>query len=89
MKLPFCKYHGAGNDFILINNLSGDYHVTEKQINALCHRRFGIGADGLMLLERDEPPYGYFMNFFNSDGTEGTMCGNGAGAWLHLQTALV
>ncbi|HPJ55209.1 MAG TPA: diaminopimelate epimerase [Bacteroidales bacterium] len=77
MKLPFCKYHGAGNDFILINNLSGDYHVTEKQINALCHRRFGIGADGLMLLERDEPPYGYFMNFFNSDGTEGTMCGNG------------
>ena len=77
MKLPFCKYHGAGNDFILINNLSGNYHLTEKQIYALCHRRFGIGADGLMLLEQDEPPYGYFMNFFNSDGTEGTMCGNG------------
>ena len=77
MKLPFCKYHGAGNDFILINNLSGNYRLTEKQINALCHRRFGIGADGLILLEKEEPPYGYFMNFFNSDGTEGTMCGNG------------
>lgn len=77
MKLPFCKYHGAGNDFILINNLSGNYRLTEKQINALCHRRFGIGADGLMFLEKDEPPFGYFMHFFNSDGTEGTMCGNG------------
>ncbi len=77
MKLPFCKYHGAGNDFILINNLSGNYHLIKRQINALCHRRFGIGADGLILLEKDKPPFDYFMNFFNSDGTEGTMCGNG------------
>jgi len=77
MKLPFCKYHGAGNDFIIIDNLQGTYHLSRQQINSLCHRRFGIGADGLMLLEKADPPFGYSMNFFNADGTEGTMCGNG------------
>lgn len=77
MKLPFCKYHGAGNDFIIIDNLSGQYHLSGNQIIALCHRRFGIGADGLMLLERADAPWSYAMSFFNSDGTRGTMCGNG------------
>ena len=77
MKLPFCKYHGAGNDFIIIDNLSGQHHLSENQISALCHRRYGIGADGLMLLEHAESPWSYAMGFFNSDGTRGTMCGNG------------
>ncbi|HNR27880.1 MAG TPA: diaminopimelate epimerase [Bacteroidales bacterium] len=77
MKLPFCKYHGAGNDFIIIDNLSGQYELTSFQISALCHRRFGIGADGLMLLERADAPWNYSMAFFNLDGTSGTMCGNG------------
>ncbi|MDD4168199.1 MAG: diaminopimelate epimerase [Bacteroidales bacterium] len=77
MKLPFCKYHGAGNDFILIDNRSEKYHLSENQINTLCHRRFGIGADGLILLEKAPLPFSYFMNFFNSDGMAGSMCGNG------------
>lgn len=77
MLLPFCKYHGAGNDFILIDNLKGDIRLTSEQISSLCHRRFGIGADGLMLLETAKKPYDYYMAFYNSDGSEGTMCGNG------------
>ena len=77
MKLPFCKYHGAGNDFILIDNMSGDHQLSGNQINTMCHRRFGIGADGLMLIESAPLPYSYSMNFYNSDGTAGTMCGNG------------
>lgn len=77
MKLPFCKYHGAGNDFILIDNMSGDHQLSGNQINTMCHRRFGIGADGLMLIESAPLPYSYSMNFYNSDGTAGTLCGNG------------
>lgn len=77
MILPFCKYHGAGNDFILIDNREGSFKLTSKQINQLCHRRFGVGADGLILLERADAPYRYYMAFYNSNGTEGTMCGNG------------
>ncbi|NLA15771.1 MAG: diaminopimelate epimerase [Bacteroidales bacterium] len=77
MKLPFYKYHGTGNDFILINNLSDNIHLTAMQISLLCHRRFGVGADGLMLLEPARGAYDYYMTFYNSDGAEGTMCGNG------------
>lgn len=77
MKLPFCKYHGAGNDFILIDNRKGNIKLTSKQIQSLCHRRFGVGADGLILLESAQAPFQYYMAFYNSDGTEGTMCGNG------------
>ncbi len=77
MKLTFCKYHGAGNDFIIIDNRSGEYTLDNRQIALVCHRRFGIGADGLMLLEPAEAPYGFAMHFYNSDGYEGTMCGNG------------
>lgn len=77
MNISFSKYHGAGNDFILINNQNGELNaITPQQIALLCHRRFGIGADGLMLLS-SHAQYDFNMEFFNSDGAPGTMCGNG------------
>jgi diaminopimelate epimerase len=76
MNIPFSKYHGTGNDFVLIDNRNNQYHLSRQQIEKLCHRRFGIGADGLMLLE-NEQGFDFKMRYFNSDGREGSMCGNG------------
>ncbi len=76
MMLDFEKYHGNGNDFIIINNMKGDVSLSNKAIQWLCHRRFGIGADGLMLLEPDEHS-DFKMHYYNSDGLLSTMCGNG------------
>ena len=74
--MHFYKYHGTGNDFILIDNRAGNILLTSDQVAAMCHRRFGIGADGLMLLE-EAGGYDFRMVYFNSDGGESTMCGNG------------
>ncbi|NOQ26123.1 MAG: diaminopimelate epimerase [Bacteroidales bacterium] len=76
MNLKFHKYQGAGNDFIIINNRNNKIKLSELQINKLCDRRFGIGADGLMLLE-NHSDFDFKMIYFNSDGKESTMCGNG------------
>ncbi len=76
MTLNFAKYQGAGNDFILIDNRNSKVLLSETQIAKLCHRRFGIGADGLMLLEADTET-DFRMKYYNSDGKEGSMCGNG------------
>lgn len=74
--MTFYKYHGTGNDFILFDNREKKYSFTREQIADMCHRRFGIGADGLMLLET-EFDYDFKMVYYNSDGGESTMCGNG------------
>lgn len=87
MKLPFVKYHGAGNDFIIVDNTSGTIQLSNRQIAALCHRRFGIGADGLMLIEKS-PEAPFYMRYFNSDGNESTMCGNGGRCISHYASAL-
>lgn len=76
MNIPFSKYHGAGNDFVLIDNRNNVFTPSEERVKQLCHRQFGIGADGLMLLESDAST-DFRMRYFNSDGGEATMCGNG------------
>ena len=77
MKLTFFKYQGTGNDFILVDNRKNEISLTIGQILDLCDRRFGIGADGLMLLN-EKAGYDFEMKYFNADGNEGSMCGNGA-----------
>jgi diaminopimelate epimerase len=77
MQLHFYKYQGTGNDFIILNNLDGKYNaLTTDQVKHLCHRRFGIGADGLMLLNQ-HPGFDFEMKYYNADGRESSMCGNG------------
>ncbi len=78
MKLNFFKYEGAGNDFILIDNRNKSFSLINdtKSIKKLCDRHFGIGADGLMVLQMKNG-IDFEMLYFNADGKEGSMCGNG------------
>lgn len=78
MTIPFHKYHGTGNDFILIDQRETHYLQRDNQvaIEFLCHRHFGIGADGLMLLQQHET-LDFEMIYFNADGRASSMCGNG------------
>lgn len=77
MEIPFSKYSGCGNDFILIDNRNGVFPVGDAApIQALCHRHEGVGADGVILLENSDVA-DYKMRIFNADGGEAEMCGNG------------
>ena len=76
MLLHFYKYQGTGNDFVIIDNREGFIQLSDKQVALLCDRHFGIGADGLMLLNKHHS-YDFEMVYYNADGALGTMCGNG------------
>ncbi len=77
MKIPFYKFDGAGNDFVVIDNRDGGFRATEAEVAKICHRRFGVGADGLMTLEAASDGFDFEMKYYNSDGRLGSMCGNG------------
>ena len=74
--MKFYKYHGAGNDFLIADGREGALSPNSGQISFLCNRRTGFGADGLMVLGRSDG-WDFTMDYFNSDGSGGMMCGNG------------
>jgi diaminopimelate epimerase len=76
MNIPFSKYQGTQNDFVIIDNRAGNIKLSETQIEFICDRRKGIGADGLMLLGT-AAGYDFSMTYYNANGKEGSMCGNG------------
>lgn len=86
MKIPFVKYQATGNDFVLIDNRSGQYSFTVEQIQKICDRRFGVGADGLMLIEK-HPSLDFNLVYYNSDGSQ-SLCGNGSRAAVSMAAAL-
>src|SRR5437868_8781755 len=80
--MRFYKYQATGNDFVLVDNRSGELSFSDKQISTICDRRFGIGADGLILLEKDSAA-DFRMIYHNRDGSQ-SFCGNGCRAIVHF-----
>ena len=83
-KIPFSKMHGAGNDFIIINQIDHDYNLSAQQIKEFSNRNFGIGFDQLLIIEKSIHPNAEFKyRIFNADGEEVNQCGNGARCFFH------
>ena len=76
--LRFAKMNGAGNDFVMIDNRAGKVQLSAQQIAKICDRHRGVGADGVLLVERATNSADFRMRYYNSDGGEAEMCGNGA-----------
>lgn len=86
MKFHFYKHQATGNDFVMIDNRSGQFSFSTEQIKKICDRRFGIGADGLMLIEK-HPTLDFNLQYYNSDGSQ-SLCGNGSRAAMHFASFL-
>jgi diaminopimelate epimerase len=86
MKIHFYKYQATGNDFVLIDNRSEKLSFSKEQIQSICHRKFGIGADGLMLIEK-HPILDFNLVYYNSDGSQ-SLCGNGSRAAVQMAASL-
>ncbi|HEY0656124.1 MAG TPA: diaminopimelate epimerase [Chryseosolibacter sp.] len=86
MKIHFFKYQATGNDFVVIDNRTSGYSFSKDQIERICDRKFGIGADGLMLIE-NHPLLDFNLVYYNSDGSQ-SLCGNGSRAAARMASAL-
>lgn len=86
MRIPFTKYQATGNDFVLIDNRNNQFTFTREQIEKICNRRFGVGADGLMLIE-PHPNLDFNVVYYNSDGSQ-SLCGNGSRAAVAMAATL-
>jgi diaminopimelate epimerase len=88
-RLPFVKMTGAGNDFVVIDNRARRYDLSAAQVERLCDRRFGIGADGVLAVEpADGLEADFRMRYYNADGGEAEMCGNGARCFARFVQAM-
>src|ERR1700759_2807346 len=76
--LRFTKMNGAGNDFVMLDNRAGDIRLSGEQIVRICDRHRGVGADGILMLEKATNGADFRMRYYNADGGEAEMCGNGA-----------
>jgi len=76
-ELRVWKYHGTGNDFVMLEDLDGQRALSSELVAALCDRRFGVGADGVIRVTADVAGSDFFMDYWNADGSVAEMCGNG------------
>lgn len=86
MRLHFYKYQATGNDFVLIDNRADKFRLSVDQIKNICNRRFGVGADGLILIEKNERA-DFEMIYYNSDGSQ-SLCGNGCRSAVNFAASL-
>jgi len=86
MHFPFFKYQATGNDFVIVDNREGKYSFSEDEIKKICDRKFGVGADGIMLIEK-HPSLDFNLVYFNADGSP-SLCGNGSRAAVLMASAL-
>lgn len=86
MRVHFYKYQATGNDFVLIDNLAGEHSLSKDQIVSICNRKFGVGADGVMLIEK-HPSADFNLQYYNSDGSQ-SLCGNGSRAAVKMAASL-
>ena len=88
MIFSFVKYQGTGNDFVIIDNRDKQFPIeNHSAIAQICHRNFGIGSDGFILIESDDTS-DFYMRYFNADGREGSLCGNGSRCAVHFAKSL-
>jgi diaminopimelate epimerase len=83
MEIPFIKYSGSGNDFIIIDNRNESFSLSREEIIGLCKRREGIGADGVVYLNNSTKGHDFSIRIHNADGSEAEMCGNASRSVVH------